>query len=138
MAYFNWYSGNIDVESNVNIDLNKYVREYREDIIKLFSDSELKAELLMREKGESQHEKYVRELEIDDNLTVWVDSYEVLSEVDNSDLLSEVTDRGLNTVEFVEVSKDELRKFICKTLDINELYTDEEIFEILKEIWKTR
>jgi hypothetical protein len=46
--------------------------------------------------------------------------------------------RGLNTVEFIEASKDELRKFICQTLDINELYTDEEIFELLKEIWKTR
>lgn len=138
MEYFNWHSGDIDVEANVNIDLNEYVREYREDIIKLFSDSELKAELLMRENGESQHEKYVHELEIDDRLTVCVDSYDVLSEVDNNDLLSEVAYRGMNTVEFVEASKDELRKFICQTLDINELYTDEEIFELLKEIWKTR
>lgn len=133
-----WNCGDIDVDANVNIDLNKYAREYREDIIKLFSDSELKAELLMREKGESQHEKYIRELDIDDNLTVCVDSYDVLSEVDNSDLLSEVAERGLNTIEYIEVSKDELRNFICQTLDINELYTDEEIFELLKEIWKTR
>ena len=133
-----WNCGDIDVDANVNIDLNKYAREYREDIIKLFSDSELKAELLMREKGESQHEKYIRELDIDDNLTVCVDSYDVLREVDNSDLLSEVSDRGLNTVEFIEANKYELRELICQTLDINELYTDEEILKMLKEIWKTQ
>ena len=133
-----WNCGDIDVDANVNIDLNKYAREYREDIIKLFSDSELKAELLMREKGESQHEKYIRELDIDDNLTVCVDSYDVLREVDNSDLLSEVSDRGLNTVEFIEANKYELRELICQTLDINELYTDEEILKMLKELWKTQ
>jgi len=58
--------------------------------------------------------------------------------MDNSSLLEEVKHRGLNVVEFINASKKDLRKFICQTLDINELYTDEEILKMLKEIWKTQ
>ena len=37
------------------------------------------------------------------------------------------------------IIKYEIRKMICNGLDINEYsYSDEEIFEMLKELWKTR
>jgi hypothetical protein len=61
----------------------------------------------------------------------------VLSEIDNDDLMEEVRSRGLDEVEIIEPTKEELRKFICQALDINEMYDDEEIFEMLRELWKT-
>ena len=119
--------------------MNQLIEEHREDAIRLFTDEELQKELQLREDGKSKMEKYISSLDTSiDYLTVYVDEYDVMNEVDNSVLMSEVAERGLNTVEFVEANKYELRKLICQTLDINELYTDEEIFELLKEIWKIR
>ena len=136
MAFGRWYN-NIEVEGSADIDLNQLIKEHREDAIRLFTDEELQNELQLREDGKSKMEKYISSLDNSiDYLTVYVDEYDVLSEVDNSVLLSEVAERGLNTVEFVEANKYELRKLICQTLDINELYTDEEIFELLKKFGK--
>ena len=51
------------------------------------------------------------------------------------DLMEEVRSRGLDEVEIIEPTKEELRKIICQALDINEMYDDEEICDMLKEIW---
>ena len=133
-----WNYGDVEVDGSVDIDLNEYVDEYKDDIIKLLSDDDMKKELHLRVDGKSKQESYLSSLDIRDVMSVSVDVSDVLREVEDTELLDEVLHRGLNTVEFVEASKDDLRKFICQTLDINELYTDEEIFELLKEIWKTR
>lgn len=138
MAYKRWYN-NIEVEGSADIDLNQLIKEHREDAIRLFTDEELQKELQLRKDGKSKMEKYISSLDTSiDYLTVYVDEYDAMNEVDDSDLLSEVRQRGLNTTEFIEASKYDLRKFICQTLDINELYTDEEILKMLKEIWKTQ
>ena len=138
MAFRKWYN-NIEVEGSADIDLNQLIKEHREDAIRLFTDEELQKELQLREAGKSKMEKYISSLDTSiDYLTVYVDEYDAMNEVDDSDLMSEVRQRGLNVVEFINASKYDLRKFICQTLDINELYTDEEILEMLKEIWKTQ
>lgn len=138
MAYRRWYN-NIEVEGSADIDLNQLIKEHREDAIRLFTDEELQKELQLREDGKSKMEKYISSLDTSiDYLTVYVDEYDALNEVDDSNLMSEVRQRGLNIVEFINASKYDLRKFICQTLDINELYTDEEILKMLKEIWKTQ
>ena len=72
------------------------------------------------------------------NLKVEVDGNDVLLEIDNCDLMEEVRSRGLDEldeVEIIEPTKEELRKIICKALDINEMYDDEEICDMLKKIW---
>jgi hypothetical protein len=138
MAFRRWYN-NIEVEGSADIDLNQLIKEHREDAIRLFTDEELQKELQLREDGKSKMEKYISSLDTSiDYLTVYVDEYDAMNEVDDSDLMSEVRQRGLNVVEFINASKYDLRKFICHTLDINELYTDEEILKMLKEIWKTQ
>lgn len=138
MAFRRWYN-NIEVEGSADIDLNQLIKEHREDAIRLFTDEELQKELQLREDGKSKMEKYISSLDTSiDYLTVYVDEYDAMNEVDDSDLMSEVRQRGLNVVEFINASKYDLRKFICQTLDINELYTDEEILKMLKEIWKTQ
>ena len=138
MAFRRWYN-NIEVEGSADIDLNQLIKEHREDAIRLFTDEELQKELQLREDGKSKMEKYISSLDtIIDYLTVYVDEYDAMNEVDDSDLMSEVRQRGLNIVEFINASKYDLRKFICQTLDINELYTDDEILKMLKEIWKTQ
>ena len=138
MAFRRWYN-NIEVEGSADIDLNQLIKEHREDAIRLFTDEELQKELQLREAGKSKMEKYISSLDTSiDYLTVYVDEYDAMNEVGDSDLMSEVRQRGLNIVEFINASKYDLRKFICQTLDINELYTDEEILKMLKEIWKTQ
>ena len=138
MAYKRWYN-NIEVEGSADIDLNQLIKEHRDDAIRLFTDEELQKELQLRKDGKSKMEKYISSLDTSiDYLTVYVDEYDAMNEVDDSDLMSEVRQRGLNIVEFINASKYDLRKFICQTLDINELYTDEEILKMLKEIWKTQ
>lgn len=138
MAFRRWYN-NIEVEGSADIDLNQLIKEHREDAIRLFTDEELQKELQLREAGKSKMEKYISSLDTSiDYLTVYVDEYDAINEVGDSDLMSEVRQRGLNIVEFINASKYDLRKFICQTLDINELYTDEEILKMLKELWKTQ
>ena len=138
MAYKRWYN-NIEVEGSADIDLNQLIKEHRDDAIRLFTDEELQKELQLRKDGKSKMEKYISSLDTSiDYLTVYVDEYDAMNEVDDSDLMSEVRQRGLNVVEFINASKYDLRKFICQTLDINELYTDEEILKMLEELWKTQ
>jgi hypothetical protein len=138
MAFRRWYN-NIEVEGSADIDLNQLIKEHREDAIRLFTDEELQKELQLRKDGKSKMEKYISSLDTSiDYLTVYVDEYDAMNEVGDSDLMSEVKQRGLNVVEFINASKYDLRKFICQTLDINELYTDDEILKMLKEIWKTQ
>ena len=129
-----WY--NIEIDGGAYVDLNECVRDYSEDIIKLFTDEELKEEIQKRENGKSRGEVRINKLDTFlSNLQVEVDGQDVLSEIDNDDLMEEVRSRGLDEVEIIEPTKEELRKFICQALDINEMYDDEEICDMLKEIW---
>jgi hypothetical protein len=131
-----WY--NVEVDGGANVDLNECVRDYSEYIIKLFTDEELKEEIQKREDGRSKKEVRIDKLDTFlSNLQVEVYGYDVLLEIDNDDLMEEVRSRGLDEVEIIEPTKEELRKCICQTLDINEMYDDEEIFEMLRELWKT-
>lgn len=129
-----WY--NIEIDGGAYVDLNECVRDYSEDIIKLFTDEELKEEIQKRENGRSKKEVRINKLDTFlSNLQVEVDGQDVLSEIDNDDLMEEVRSRGLDEVEIIEPTKEELRKIICQALDINEMYDDEEICDMLKEIW---
>jgi hypothetical protein len=131
-----WY--NVEVDGGANVDLNECVRDYSEDIIKLFTDDELKEEIQKREDGRSKKEVRIDKLDTFlSNLQVEVYGYDVLLEIDNDDLMEEVRSRGLDEVEIIEPEKEELRKIICQALDINEMYDDEEIFEMLRELWIT-
>ena len=131
-----WY--NVEIDGGAYVDLNEYVRDYSEDIIKLFTDEELKEEIQKREDGRSKKEVRINKLDTFlSNLKVEVDGQDVLTEIDNDDLMEEVRSRGLDEVEIIEPTKEELRKFICQALDINEMYDDEEIFEMLRELWIT-
>lgn len=132
-----WYN-NVEIDGGAYVDLNECVRDYSEDIIKLFTDEELKEEIQKRENGRSKKEVRISKLDMFlSNLQVEVDGQDVLSEIDNDDLMEEVRSRGLDEVEIIEPMKEELRKVICQALDINEMYDDEEIFEMLRELWKT-
>ena len=129
-----WY--NIEIDGGAYVDLNECIRDYSEDIIKLFTDEELKDEIQKREDGRSKKEVRINKLDTFlSNLQVEVDVNDVLLEIDNGDLMEEVRSRGLDEVEIIEPTKEELRKIICQALDINEMYDDEEICDILKEIW---
>ena len=131
-----WY--NVEIDGGAYVDLNECVRDYSEDIIKLFTDEELKEEIQKRENGRSKKEVRINKLDTFlSNLQVEVDGHDVLLEIDNDDLMEEVRSRGLDEVEIIEPTKEELRKFICQALDINEMYDDEEIFEMLRELWIT-
>ena len=131
-----WY--NVGLDGGAYVDLNECVRDYSEDIIKLFTDEELKEEIQKREDGRSKKEIRINKLDTFlSNLQVEVDGHDVLLEIDNDDLMEEVRSRGLDEVEIIEPTKEELRKFICQALDINEMYDDEEIFEMLRELWIT-
>lgn len=138
MTWRKWCN-DIEIEGSADIDLNQLIDDHREDAIRLFTDEELQKELQLRKDGKSKMEKYISSLDGNiDYLSVYVDEYDVLNAVNDSDLMSEVKQRGISTVELINASKYDLRKLICQTLDINELYSDEEIFEMLKEIWKTQ
>lgn len=127
---------NVEIDGGAYVDLNEYVRDYREDIIKLFTDEELKEEIQKREDGRSKKEVRINKLDTFlRNLQVEVDGRDVLSEIDNDDLMEEVSSRGLDKVEMFEPTKEELRKIICQALNINEMYDDDEICDMLKKIW---
>lgn len=124
----------MEIDGGAYVDLNECVRDYREDIIKLFTDEELKEEIQKREDGRSKKEVRINKLDTFlRNLRVEVDRHDALSEIDNDDLMEEVSSRGLDEVEIIEPTKEELRKIICKALDINEMYDDEEICDMLKK-----
>ncbi len=134
-----WSSSSITVCGDAYVDFNEEVRDRKEDVIKLFTDEELNEEIKKREDGRSKYENRINKLKsYVYNIDVDVNSDDVLDEVDNDDLLTEVQTRGLSVVEVVDIDKYNLRKVICKALDINEMYEDEEIFEMLKEIWMYR
>ena len=134
------FGSDITVDGGAYINLKALIRDYPEDAIKLFTDEELEEELKSRQDGRSKYDSrnnklsdvYVNNLQID------VDVYEAMDEIDNEDLLNEVQSRGISIVEYAEISKRDLRNVICQSLDINEFYSDEEIFEMLKELWKTQ
>jgi hypothetical protein len=133
------YGSCITIDGDAYIDFNTEVRDRSEDIIKLFTDEELKEEIEKRENARSKYENRIDKLHTYIyNVEVDVDSQDVLNEVDNDDLIEEVQLRNLNINDSINVEKHELRKIICRTLDINEMYEDEEIFEMLKETWRHR
>ena len=134
-----WSSGSITVCGDAYVDLNEEVRDRKEDVIKLFTDEELNEEIQKREDGRSKYENRINKLRTHIyNVDVDVNTDDVLDEVDNDDLINETQIRGLSVVEIIDIDKYKLRKAICKALDINEMYDDEEIFEMLREIWRTR
>ena len=134
-----WNSSTITVCGDAYVDLNEEVHDKSEDIMKLFTDEDLKEELRKREDGRSKFENRINKLKTYIyNVDVDVNSDDVLDEIYNDDLINEVQIRGLSVVEVVDIDKYKLRKAICKALDINEMWEDEEIFEMLREIWKTR
>lgn len=134
-----WSSSSITVCGDAYVDFNEEVRDRKEDVIKLFTDEELNEEIEKREDGRSKYENRINKLKsYVYNIDVDVNSDDVLDEVDNDDLITEVQIRGLSVVEVVDIDKYKLRKAICKALDINEMYDDEEIFEMLREIWRYR
>ena len=136
MGYWR-YGSCITIDGDAYIDFNTEVRDRKEDIIKLFTDEELKEEIEKRENARSKYENRIDKLNTYiNNVEVDVDSKDVLNEVDNDDLIEEVQLRNLDIIDSINVGKYELRKIICRSLDINEMYKDEEIFEILKEIWE--
>ena len=121
--------------------MNECVREHEDKVIKLFTDEDLKEELQKREDGRSRFENRINKLSdvYINGLQCDIDPYDAMDEIDNDDLLHEVQTRGLSIIETSDISKYEIRKMICNGLDINEYsYSDEEIFEMLKELWKTR
>lgn len=133
------YGSCITIDGDAYIDFNTEVRDRSEDIIKLFTDEELKEEIEKRENARSRYENRIDKLHTYIySVAVDVDSQDVLNEVDNDDLIEEVQLRNLNINDSINVEKHELRKIICRTLDINEMYEDEEIFEMLKETWRNR
>jgi hypothetical protein len=138
MSYWR-HGGCITVNGDAYIDFNEEVRDRSEDIIKLFTDDELKEEIQKREEGRSKFENRINKLyTYIYNVEVDVDSNDVLNEVDNNELIEEVQLRNLDIGDSIDVEKYELKKIICRTLKINEMYDDEEIFEMLREIWRTR
>ena len=134
-----WNSSTITVCGDAYVDLNEEVHDKSEDIIKLFTDYDLKEELRKRENGISRYENRINKLKTYIyNVDVDVNSDDVLDEIYNEDLIDEVQTRGLSVVEVVDVNKNNLKKVICKALNINEMWEDEEIFEMLREIWRNR
>ena len=134
-----WNTSTISVCGDARIDLNEEVRDKKEDVIKLFTDEDLKEELKKRKDGKSKYENRIGKLDFwVYNIDVDVNSNDVLDEIDNYDLIDEVKTRCLNVIDVADVEKYELRKVICRALKINEMYDDEEIFEMLREIWRTR
>ena len=134
-----WSSSSITVCGDAYVDLNEEVRDRKEDVIKLFTDEELNEEIQKREDGRSKYENRINKLRTHIyNVDVDVNTDDVLDEVDNDDLINETQIRGLSVIEVIDIDKYRLRKAICKALDINEMYEDEEIFEMLREIWRIR
>lgn len=134
-----WSSSSITVCGDAYVDLNEEVRDRKEDVIKLFTDEELNEEIQKREDGRSKYENRINKLRTHIyNVDVDVNTDDVLDEVDNDDLINETQIRGLSVIEVIDIDKYRLRKAICKALDINEMYDDEEIFEMLREIWRIR
>ena len=134
-----WKNSTVTVNGEAYINFNTEVRDRGEDVIKLFTDEDLKEELKKREEGRSRYANRIDKLYAwVDCVDVDVDSDDVLDEVDNEDLLYEVRSRNLSIIEFADIEKHNIRKAICKALKINEMYDDEEIFEMLREIWRTK
>ena len=137
-----WRFGcNIEVNGGAYIDLNECVREHEDKVIKLFTDEDLKEELQKREDGRSRFENRINKLSdvYVNGLLCDIDPYDAMDEIDNEDLLHEIQSRGLSIIDPSDISKHEIRKLVCKGLGINEFsYSDEEIFEMLKDLWKTR
>lgn len=135
MSYF---YDDVEVYGAAFIDLNEQVMHHGEEIIKLFTDEDLKEELQKREDGKSKFENYIYNLSdvYTTNITCEVSKRDVLCEISNEDLLNEIYARNLHIDCISDISKYEIRGLICKGLGINEFWDDEEIFEMLREIWK--
>lgn len=138
----NWrFRCSIEVNGGAYIDLNECVREHEDKVIKLFTDEDLKEELQKREDGRSRFENRINKLSdvYVNGLQCDIDPYDAMDEIDNDDLLHEVQSRGLSIIDPSDISKHEIREMVCKGLGINGFcYSDEEIFEMLKDLWKTR
>ena len=137
-----WRFGcDIEVKGGAYIDLNECVRDHEDKVIKLFTDEDLKEELQKREDGRSRFENRINKLSdvYINGLLCDIDPYDAMDEIDNDDLLHEVQSRGLSIIDPSDISKHEIRELVCKGLGINGFcYSDKEIFEMLKDLWKTR
>ena len=67
MTWRRWYNGDVEVDGGAYINLNEYVDDYKKDIIRLFSDEDLKSEIQLREEGKSKQERYIEKLLIYDD-----------------------------------------------------------------------
>ena len=111
-----WRYSSITVTGDARIDFNTEVRDKKEDIIKLFTDEDLETEIQNRKDGKSKYENRINKLNTYVyNVDVDVNTDDVLSEVDNTDLIQEVELRNLDIGDSIDVEKHELRKTICKT-----------------------
>ena len=131
------YFGNVDVDASTYLDLNEYISEYKDDVIKIFTDDELTAELQKRSEGKSEYKQYNSDLDIYvSDLRVDIEPSDVIDELDNDDLKDLIQSRGLSLeVDLPDVDKYELKAICCQALGINEYYPDEEIIEMLKQVF---
>lgn len=110
-----WSSSSITVCGDAYVDFNEEVRDRKEDVIKLFTDEELNEEIKKREDGRSKYENRINKLKsYVYNIDVDVNSDDVLDEVDNDDLITEVQIRGLSVIEVVDIDKYKLKKQFVK------------------------
>lgn len=131
------YFGNVNVDVCTYLDLNEYIHEYKDDVIKLFTDYELTEELQNRSEGNSEYKQYNSDLyTYVSDLSVDIDPSDVIDELDNCDLKDLIQSRGLSLeVDLPDVGKYELKEICCRALGINEYYPDEEILEMLKQVF---
>lgn len=131
------YFGNVDVDASTYLDLNEYISEYKDDVIKLFTDDELTAELQKRSEGKSEYKQYNSDLDIYvSDLTVDINPSDVIDQLDYDDQKDLIQSRGLSLEEDLpDVDKYELKAICCRALGINEYYPDEEIIEMLKQVF---
>lgn len=131
------YFGNVNVDVCTHLDLNEYIHEYKDDVIKLFTDDELTEELQNRSEGNSEYKQYNNDLyTYVSDLNVDIDPSDVIDELDNDELKNLIQSRGLSTeIDLPDVGKYELKAICCRALGINEYYPDEEILEMLKQVF---
>ena len=128
--------GNVNVDVCTYLDLNEYIHEYKDDVIKLFTDDELEEELKNRSEGNSEYKQYNSDLyTYVSDLSVDIDPSDVIDELDNCDLKDLIQSRGLSLVDLPDVGKYKLKEICCRALGINEYYPDEEILEMLKQVF---
>ena len=112
--------GNVNVDVCTYLDLNEYIHEYKDDVIKLFTDDELTEELQNRSEGNSEYKQYNSDLyTYVSDLSVDIDPSDVIDWLDDYDLKDLIQSRGLSLeVDLPDVGKYELKAICCQALGI--------------------